>query len=52
MSTKPDGMGLGLHVASEVMKIHDGRLYFPERGELDLPAGFAGALVALIFKET
>ena len=51
MSTKPDGMGLGLHLASEVMKVHDGRLSFPEQGELDLPAAMTGAVVALMFKE-
>ena len=51
MSTKPDGMGLGLHLAGEVMKVHDGRLHFPEQGEIDLAASLTGAVVALIFKE-
>jgi len=51
VSTKPDGMGLGLHLASEVMKVHDGRTYFPESGELDLPSFLTGAVVALVFKE-
>ena len=51
VSTKPDGMGLGLHVASEVMKVHDGRTYFPDSGELDLPSFLTGAVVALVFKE-
>ena len=50
ISNKPDGMGLGLHIASEVMKAHDGRLHFPEQGEVDLPPDVTGAVVALIFK--
>ena len=50
LSTKPDGMGLGLHVADEVMKAHGGRLFFPEANDIELPAGIDGATVALIFK--
>ncbi len=49
LSRKPDGMGLGLHVASEVMKTHNGRLEFPDKGDVELPDGFAGAVVALVF---
>ena len=51
VSTKPDGMGLGLHLASEVMKIHEGRVSFPESGEVDLASSLTGAVVALVFKE-
>ena len=51
VSTKPDGMGLGLHLASEVMKVHEGRVGFPERGELVLSPSLTGAVVALVFKE-
>ena len=50
LSNKPDGMGLGLHLADEVMKTHGGRLHFPEQGEVMLPQGIDGAVVALIFK--
>jgi hypothetical protein len=46
---KPDGMGLGLHLASEVMKIQGGRLEFPEKGDIDIPEIFGGAVVALVF---
>jgi len=49
MSRKPDGMGLGLHLASEVMKAHGGRLEFPEDGDVELPGGMSGAVVALVF---
>ena len=51
VSTKPDGMGLGLHLTSEVMKVHEGRVSFPENDELGLPSFLTGAVVALVFKE-
>ena len=51
LSRKPDGMGLGLHIASEVMKAQGGDLVFPEKGDTDLPKEFDGAVVALSFKE-
>jgi len=50
ISRKPDGMGLGLHVASEVMKAQGGSLEFPDRSELDLPREIDGAVVAICFK--
>ncbi len=46
---KTDGMGLGLHFANEVAKIHQGRLVFPEPGDVTLPKEFTGAVVALEF---
>jgi len=51
ISRKPDGMGLGLHIASEVMKAQGGELVFPDKGDIDLPKEFDGAVVALSFKE-
>lgn len=48
-SRKPDGMGLGLHLAHEVMLAHDGRLAFPDQAALDIPERFDGAAVALVF---
>jgi signal transduction histidine kinase len=51
ISRKPDGMGLGLHIASEVMKAQGGTLVFPEKGDVEIPKEFDGALVALSFKE-
>ena len=50
MSRRPDGMGLGLHLAHEVMLAHDGRLAFPDRAELELPDRFDGAAVVLAFE--
>jgi signal transduction histidine kinase len=49
ISRKPDGMGLGLHLADQVMKVQGGKLAFPERDDVSLPAGFDGAIVALVF---
>jgi nitrogen fixation/metabolism regulation signal transduction histidine kinase len=47
---RPDGMGLGLHIASEVMKAHGGRLEIPNEDDVEVPEGFDGAVVALVFK--
>jgi signal transduction histidine kinase len=52
ISRKPDGMGLGLHVASEIMKAHGGKLLFPQTEDVGLPDGIGGAVVALAFGET
>jgi nitrogen fixation/metabolism regulation signal transduction histidine kinase len=49
VTRKPDGMGLGLHIASEVMKVHDGKLAFPAANEVGVPGEFGGAVVALMF---
>lgn len=52
VSAKPGGMGLGLHIAAEIMEAQKGRLYFPEKGDFDLPDEFSdGACVALSFKK-
>ncbi len=52
VSRKPDGMGLGLHLASEVMAGQGGRVAFPEDGDVELPPGLDGAIVALVFGGT
>ncbi|MGO9138764.1 MAG: ATP-binding protein [Syntrophales bacterium] len=46
-SRKEDGMGLGLHIANEVAKIHKGVLLFPDHSDLSLPRGMKGAVVGL-----
>lgn len=48
---KSAGMGLGLYYANLAMELSGGLLAFPDRGEVDLPEEFDGAVVALIFKE-
>ncbi len=50
ISRKPDGMGLGLHLADQVMKAQGGKLVFPQPGDVTLPKGINGAVVALVFK--
>lgn len=49
ISRKPDGMGLGLHIADQVMKVQGGRLEFPSHDDVGLPSGMSGAVVALVF---
>ena len=52
VSAKPDGMGLGLHIANEIMEGHKGMLLFPESDEFTIPKAFQkGAVIALAFKE-
>lgn len=48
---RPEGMGLGLYYANLVMELSGGRLLFPEPGDVELPPGFDGAVVALQFTE-
>jgi len=48
---RPEGMGLGLYYANMVMELSGGRLLFPEHGDVQLPEGFDGAVVALQFPE-
>ncbi|MFA5104792.1 MAG: ATP-binding protein [Candidatus Margulisiibacteriota bacterium] len=51
ISDKPGGMGLGLHLAYEVMNGQRGELIFPEVGDYDLPSEFKhGARLLLAFK--
>ena len=51
VSAKPDGMGLGLHIVSEVMKAHNGLLQFPDDSEIDdysIPEAYkSGAIIVL-----
>lgn len=48
---KPGGMGLGLHIASEVLSAQGGYLEFPKFNDTDLDKEFkSGAIVALNFK--
>lgn len=51
-SRKPDGMGLGLYIANEIMKSHGGRLAFPSPDDVALPKDVDQAVVALVFEGT
>lgn len=43
------GMGLGLYIVNEVMRVNKGRLAFPAEGDVALPDEIDGAIVALQF---
>lgn len=47
---KPHGMGLGLYYANLAMELNGGQLVFPLPGEVEVPKGFDGAVIAMIFK--
>ena len=58
ISGKPDniGMGIGLHIANEMMNMMGGKLMFYDRDDLDLPseivkADAVRAIVALCFRK-
>ncbi len=46
---KPDGMGLGLHIVDEVMKVHRGKVKILQPGDIRIPKEINGAVLALIF---
>ena len=51
VTSRPGGMGLGLHIVQEIMVASGGRLSFPEWGECGIPEEYrGGAIVALTFK--
>lgn len=52
VSAKPGGMGLGLHIANEIMEAQKGRLIFPEKGDFEMPKEYEkGAIIVLAFKK-
>jgi signal transduction histidine kinase/anti-sigma regulatory factor (Ser/Thr protein kinase) len=52
VSTKTDGIGLGLNIVNEIMLSQQGLLMFPDVGDVDLPDEFKyGAVIALSFKK-
>jgi nitrogen fixation/metabolism regulation signal transduction histidine kinase len=51
VSRRPEGMGIGLHLADQVMRAHGGHLAFPDAGDVGVPPGHEGAVVALVFPE-
>jgi signal transduction histidine kinase len=48
VSAKPGGIGLGLHIANEIMIAQKGKLIFPETGDFEIPSEFKnGATIVL-----
>lgn len=51
VTSKPGGIGLGLHLASEIMNAQGGALIFPDYDDYKLPIEFQhGAIIGLTFK--
>lgn len=46
------GMGLGLYIVNEVMRVNKGKLEFPGPGDVELPNEYDGAVVALQFSKS
>jgi hypothetical protein len=52
VTAKSGGMGLGLHIANEIMEAQKGRLFFPEYTDFELPKEFQnGAIIAFSLKK-
>jgi signal transduction histidine kinase len=51
ISSKEGGIGIGLHLAYEIMNSHGGDLLFPQADDFSIPQEFkTGAIVGLAFK--
>jgi len=50
-TTRPGGMGVGLYYVDQVMESIGGKLIITSAEELDLPAVYSGAAVALVFNK-
>lgn len=52
VSAKPGGMGLGLHIANEILEAQNGRLIFPQLGDFEIPREFEnGAVIVFSLKK-
>lgn len=51
-SRRNGGMGLGLYIVDEVMRVNKGKLEFPGPNEIELPDKYDGAVVALKFPQS
>lgn len=50
VTAKKSGMGLGLHIAHEILLSHKGKISFPDFGDYEIPEEFKkGALICLSF---
>lgn len=52
VSAKPGGMGLGLHIANEILEAQNGRLIFPQLADFEIPREFEnGAVIVFSLKK-
>jgi len=49
---RPDGMGLGMYYVKLAMELSGGSVQFPQPDDIELPAGYDGAVIALVFKKS
>jgi len=50
-SRRPAGIGIGLYYVNLIMEVNGGSLRMPPPGEVELPTGYTGAVLALVFKK-
>ena len=51
VSQKTNGLGLGLNIVNEIMLAQNGKIIFPEKGDISLPCEYAdGAVTVLAFR--
>ena len=51
VSQKTNGLGLGLNIVNEIMLAQNGKIIFPEKGDISLPREYAdGAATVLAFR--
>lgn len=48
VSTRQEGIGLGLNIVNEIMIAQKGKILFPEEGDIELPSEFKGGAITVL----